>query len=166
MKKVALAFAFILTVSAGFSQQRKRIAKANNITAEQQATLTAKKLTLQLELSKEQTKKIIALYTEVAKQRKAQGTQMKKEREASVKNNKEQARKQRRPRPNFETANTRLDQRIEFKVQMKKILTPEQFEKFTKLQKRKVGVAKKRMAGKKQQMIKNKKMRKRSKGKF
>ena len=169
MKKVALALAFIFTVSAGFYQQRKRMAKKNNMTPEQVATLSAKKLTLQLDLSKDQTRKITALYTDMAKQRKVKGDKMRKEAEASraklAKNKKDDVRRQRRPRADFETTNEALDNRIAFQAKMKKILTSEQYEKFSILQKRKVGKAKKMMAGKKKKMAKNKKMKKRGKGK-
>jgi Spy/CpxP family protein refolding chaperone len=168
MKKVALALAFILTVSAGFSQQRKRMAKANNMTPEQHATLLVKRMALQLDLTKVQTRKITALYTDMAKQRKVKGDKMRKEAEASksklAKNKKQNIRKKRRPRADFETANAALDNRIAFQAKMKKILTPEQYEKFTKLQKRRVKGAKKKMLAKKK-MGKKKKMRKRRKGK-
>ena len=94
---------------------------------------------------------------------------MRKEAEASraklAKNKKDDVRRQRRPRADFETANEALDNRIAFQAKMKKILTSEQYEKFSKLQKRKVGKAKKMMAGKKKKMAKNKKMKKRGKGK-
>lgn len=196
MKKIAFTLAFIFTVSAGFSQQRKRMAKVDTMTLEQRATLSAKKMALQLDLTKDQTKKITALYTEMGKQRKEKGDKMRKEAMASraklakikkeSKDNadfkvrvgkaiksgelkKEDATLMRRGRGrtkiDFDTANEALDNRIEFQSKMKNILTPEQYQKFTKLQKRKVGKAKKMKAAKKQKMAKNKKMRKRGKGK-
>lgn len=190
MKKVALAFAFILTVSAGFSQQRKRMAKADNMTPEQRATLSVKRMALQLDLSKNQTQEITALYTDMAKQRKVKGDKMRNDAVASrgklakIKKNsksnvdfkervgkaiksgelkKEDVNRMRR-RVDFDTANDALDNRIEFQAKMKKVLTPEQYKKFTKLQKRKVGKAKKKM-GSKKRMDSKKKMRKRGKGK-
>jgi protein CpxP len=187
MKKIAFALAFILTASAGFSQQRKRMGKADMMTPEQRATLTVKRMALQLDLTKDQTQKITALYTEMGTQRKVKGDQMRKDALASraklakiKKESKDKADfkermgraiksgelkkedvKRMRRRVDFDTANTALDNRIEFQAKMKKILNPEQYEKFTKLQKRKIGKAKKKMASK----MKNKKMRKRGKEK-
>jgi protein CpxP len=184
MKKVALVFAFILTVSAGFSQQRKRMGKADNMTPEQRATLSVKRMALQLDLSKNQTQEITALYKDMAKQRKVKGDKMRNDAVASrgklakikkdSKNNvdfkervgkaiksgelkKEDVNRMRR-RVDFDTANNALDNRIEFQARMKKVLNPEQYKKFTKLQKRKVNTAKKKMGSKN-------KMRKRGKGK-
>ncbi|WKD84974.1 hypothetical protein KCTC32516_00311 [Polaribacter huanghezhanensis] len=190
MKKIAFALAFILTASAGFSQQRKRMAKADMMTPEQRATLSVKRMALQLDLTKDQTQKITALYTEMGTQRKVKGDQMRKEAMASrdkiakiKKESKDRAdfkekvgkaiksgelkkeglKRRRGKRVDFDTANKALDNRIEFQAKMKKILSPEQYEKFTKLQKRKVGKLKKKMASK----MKNKKtkMSKRGKGK-
>lgn len=193
MKKVALALAFIFTVSAGFSQQRKRMARNNNMTPEQRATLTAKKLTLQLDLSKDQTRKITALYKDMAKKRKVKVDKKKKDAMASraklakiKKQSKDNAdfkarvqkelkagrlqkedvalmrRGHRRAKVNFETANKALDNRIEFQSKMKKILSPEQYQKFTKIQKRNASMAKKKLAVRKGKMAKkNKKAKKR-----
>lgn len=194
MKKLALALALIFTVSAGFSQQRKRMARNNNMTPEQRATLTAKKLTLQLDLSKDQTRKITALYTKMAKERKAKGDKMKKGAMASKaklakikkqsKNNadfKERVQKELkagrlqkedvallrrgrgRAKVDFDTANKALDNRIEFQSKMKKILSPEQYQKFTKIQKRNASMVKKKMAARKGKMAKKKKMAKKRK---
>lgn len=188
MKKVAFAFAFILTVSVGFSQQRKRMGKTNNMTLEQRVTLSVKKMALQLDLSKNQTQKITAFYTDMAKQRKVKRGKMRNNAVASrgklakIKKNskdnvdfKERVRKaiksgelkkedvnRMRQKVDFETANDALDNRIEFQAKMKKVLNPEQYKKFTKLQKRKVNTAKKKMDSKNK--MKNK-MRKRQKGK-
>jgi len=188
MKKVAFVFVFIFIVSAGFSQQRKRMDKADNMTPEQRVTLSVKKMALQLDLSKDQTQKITALYTDTAKQRKVKGDKIRNDAIASrgklanikkeSKDNadfkervgkaiksgelkKEDVNRMRR-KVDFDTANDALDNRIEFQSKMKKVLTPEQYKKFTKLQKRKVINAKKKMGSKNK--IKNK-MRKREKGK-
>jgi len=188
MKKVAFVFVFIFIVSAGFSQQRKRMDKADNMTPEQRVTLSVKKMALQLDLSKDQTQKITALYTDTAKQRKVKGDKMRNDAIASrgkLANIKKESKdnadfKERvgkaiksgelkkeddnrmRRKVDFDTANDALDNRIEFQSKMKKVLTPEQYKKFTKLQKRKVINAKKKMGTKNK--MKNK-MRKREKGK-
>ena len=200
MKKLALTLAFIFTVSAGFSQKGKRMARNNAMTPEQRATLTAKKLTLQLGLSKDQTRKITALYSKMAKERKARADKMKKNALASraklakikkqSKNNadfKERVQKELkagrlqkedvallrkrrgRVKVDFETANRALDNRIEFQSKMKKILSSEQYQKFTKIQKRNALLLKKKMVvrkgkmAKKSKMTKKRKMRKRGK---
>ncbi len=188
MKKIALVLAFIFTVSAGYSQQRKRMGRVDSMTPEQRATLSVKRMALQLDLSKDQTTKITALYTEMGKQRKVKGDQMRKDAMASKtklakikkesKDNadfKEKVEKaiksgelkkgdlnKMRRRVDFDSANKALDNRIEFQSKMKNILTPEQYEKFTKLQKRKMGDAKKRMGAKNKMKGK---MKKRGKGK-
>ena len=183
MKKIALVLAFIFTVSAGYTQQRKRMGRVDTMTPEQRVTLSVKRMALQLDLSKDQTKKITALYTEMGKQRKAKGDQMRKDAMASKtklakikkesKDNadfKEKVEKaiksgelkkgdlnRKRRRVDFDSANKVLDNRIEFQSKMKNILTAEQYEKFKKLQKNKMGKAKGRMAEKR-------KMKKRGSG--
>ena len=80
MKKIALVLAFIFTVSAGFSQQRKRmVRKTDQMSTEQRTTLAVKKLTLALDLDKSQAKKIHKLYSKRAKVRMEKGAKMKKE---------------------------------------------------------------------------------------
>lgn len=80
MKKVALLLAFILTVSAGFSQQRKRmVRKTDNMSTEQRTTLTVKRLTLALDLTKDQANKVSKLYSKMSKVRTEKGMQMRKE---------------------------------------------------------------------------------------
>lgn len=71
MKKILFLLAFVLTVSSGFSQKRKRMHRADNMTPEQRTTLAVKKLTLALDLDKSQAKKVKALYTKMAKKRMA-----------------------------------------------------------------------------------------------
>ena len=83
MKKIALVLAFIFTVSAGYSQQRKRMGRVDSMTPEQRVTLSVKRMALQLDLSKDQTTKITALYIEMGKQRKVKGDQMRKDAMAS-----------------------------------------------------------------------------------
>ena len=182
MKNIAFVLAFLLTVSAGYSQQRKRMAKADVMTPEQRATLSVKRMALQLDLSKDQTTKITALYTEMGKQRKVKGDQMRKEALASrtklaeLKKNskdnadfkekvekaiksgkltKEDVARMKRARVDFNTANEALDNRIEFQAKMKQILSPEQYGKFRKLQKNRMGKAKGKMA--KERKMKNRK---------
>ncbi len=80
MKKIALVLVFILTVSAGFSQQRKRmVRKTDKMSTEQRTTLAVKKLTLALDLDQSQAKKVQKLYSKMAKVRMEKGAKMKKE---------------------------------------------------------------------------------------
>jgi hypothetical protein len=172
MKKVALLLAFIFTVSSGFSQQRKKMRKAEHMTPEQRTTLTVKKLTLALDLDKAQARKVKALYEKMSKER----TKMMKERrdnsmekreklmkiKKSSKDNadfkrkvekaikegklkKEDLRRTKRRRPNYEAQNKALDHMIALQTEMKKILTKEQYEKFKKLKKRRMHSAKDKM---------------------
>ncbi|NVK52966.1 MAG: hypothetical protein HWD85_08530 [Flavobacteriaceae bacterium] len=184
MKKVALLLAFIFTVSAGFSQQRKRMHKADNLTPQQRTTLNVKRLVVALDLTKEQTNKIERLYTKMAnkrmqhmqKNRKKNAVvkekmlkikkaskdraDFKKRVEIAIKNGelkKEDLQIARRRGVNFDTANRALDNRIELQSQMKKILTAEQYKKFKNLKKRRLAKTKKRkMAMKKRTEMKRK----------
>lgn len=171
MKKVALLLAFIFTVSAGFSQQRKRMHRADNLTPQQRTTLNVKRLALALDLTKDQTNKVAKLYSKmanermqhiqknrkknaVAKEKLMKIKKVSKDRadfkrrvEAAIKKGelkKEDLRKMRRRQVDFETANKALDKRIEFQSKMKRILTPEQYKKFKNLKKYKVAKTKKR----------------------
>ena len=171
MKKAAFLLAFLLTVSAGFSQQRKRMAKkADHMTLKQRTTLAVKKLTLTLDLSSDQAKKITSLYTKMGKQKmekmkkvKAKNAQT-REKIAKIKKaskdkadfkmrvqkavkkgelKKEDLGKMRRRRGgDFDSKNQALDHMIAFQNSMKKILTKEQYQKFKKLKMHRAKTAK------------------------
>ena len=190
MKKVLFLLAIIFTTSSAFSQKGKRMHQANNMTLEQRTTLAVKKLTLALELDKKQAKKIEALYSKMAKNRMEKGQKMRKESmvkrekmmkikkaskdradfkrrvEKAVKDGelkKEDLRMQRRRKTNFDAQNKALDHMIALQSEMKKILTPEQFEKFKKMKKRRVKSAKNKM-GKRKKVMKKRKMEKHHQG--
>lgn len=190
MKKVLFLLAIIFTTSSAFSQKRKRMYQANNLTSKQRTTLAVKKLTLALELDKKQAKKVAVLFNKMAKNRLEKGQKMRKESmekreklmkikkaskdradfkrrvEKAVKNGelkKEDLRMQRRRKPNFEAQNKALDQMIALQSEMKKILTPEQFEKYKKMKKRRVKSAKHKM-DKRKKVMKKRKMEKHHKG--
>lgn len=192
MKKIAVTLVLIFTVSIGYSQERRMMNKRTQMTPEQQATIMAKKLALQLDLNKDQTRKITSLYTNMAKDRKAKGMKMRKEATAereklmkikkSSKNNadfkmkvekavkegkikKESLRRGKTRRQiDYASANKALDNRLDFQNKMKRILTPEQYQKFKKLQKNRVAKVNKHQKGmKKRKMQKKGKMQKRSK---
>lgn len=192
MKKVAILLALIFTVSAGFSQQRKRTARvADNMTAEQRTTLAVKKLTLALDLDKSQAKKIQSLYSKMGKVRMEKGKKMRKEgmvkREKMMKIKKaskdgadykkrigvaikkgelkrEDLGRRRAKVIDFDTANKALDTRIDFQNKMKKILNPSQYASFKKFQKRKGPKSqKRRKVMKTKKTVKKGKMQKRAK---
>lgn len=154
MKKVIFLLAFILTVSSGFSQKRKKMHQANNMTPEQRTTLAVKKLTLALDLDKGQAKKVAVLFTKMAKKRKAKGQKVRKEmmakREKMMKERKEgKHQKERKGKmrvkkrgQNFDAQNNALDHMIALQSEMKKILTKEQYAKFKKMKKRRIKSAK------------------------
>ena len=172
MKKLALALAFIFTVSAGFSQQKRKMRKADHMTPEQRTTLTVKKLTLALELDKAQARKVKALYekmgqerAKMAKVRKSDAMKKREELMKIKKSSKDKAdfkrkvekavkegklkkedlRRVKKRRPSYETQNKALDRMIALQSEMKKILTKEQYEKFKKMSKRRMHTAKEKM---------------------
>jgi len=149
MKKlvlVALAL-FALQVTAQDKKEDKkelrkeRMERFKNIKPEEMAKLQTKKMTLALDLTEAQEKKVEALNIKNAKIRKAEF----KKRKTLGKSNKNisQVEKLRR-------ANSKLDAKIATKRAMKKILTPEQYEKYSK-------TAKKRKLRKKRGKMKHKK---------
>ena len=170
MKKIVFLLAFILTVSSGFSQKRKRMQQANNMSPEQRTTLAVKKLTLTLDLDKNQAKKVHNLYSKMAKARMGKRQEMRKEGmakreemmkikkasknradfkkriEKAIKEGKlkkeDLGRKRMRKGPDFDAQNKALDHMIAMQSEMKKILTKEQYTKYKKMQKHRVKTAK------------------------
>lgn len=144
MKKIAsiliLVFAFTLTTQA---QKRGKRMQKEQMTVAQQATLAVKKMTLALELSEAQQRKVTPLISAQITDRRAQFEKMKKFKESKKKPTADER---------FQHQNERLDKQIAFQKQMKSILNKDQFEKFQKMAK-----AKKR--GVKQKMNKRRKMR-------
>lgn len=150
MKKLAsilvLVFAFTLTTQA--QKKRKRVQK-DPMTVEQQATLAVKKMTLALELSDAQQRKIKPLITAQITDRRAQFEQMKKLKESKKKPTADER---------FKYQNERLDKQIAFQKEMKSILNKEQYEKFEKMSAMRKRGAKKKMAQrKKMKMLKERK---------
>ena len=97
--------------------------KMANLSAENRATLMSKKMTLKLDLSKEQQAKVYQLFLEKTQKRKDP-----KLTKQETKPTKEMS---------FETLNKRLDQKIAFKAEMKSILTKEQYARWSKMSSRK-----------------------------
>lgn len=141
MKKIAsilvLVFAFTLTTEA---QKKGKRMQREQLTVEQQTTLAVKKMTLALELSDAQQRKVTPLIAQQISDRRAKFEQMKKMREAKKKPTAEER---------FKFQNERLDKQIAFQKEMKSILNKEQFEKFEKTTRALKRGAKKKMAQRK-----------------
>jgi len=97
--------------------------KTANLSAENRATLMSKKMTLKLDLSKEQQAKVYQLFLEKTQKRK------------DSKRHKQETKLTKEMR--FETLNNRLDQKIAFKTEMKSILTKEQYTRWSKMSSKK-----------------------------
>lgn len=122
MKKLILAIALVATTLT-FAQDRKQ--GREKLTPEQQTELQVKKMTLELDLDAKQQKEIKAILLEQAKKREAKMAEMKAKREKGEKPSADEK---------FEMKNKMLDNQIENKAQMKKILKPEQFAKWEEKQ--------------------------------
>lgn len=118
MKKLILA-AVLVVSTLTFAQERGR--KGEKLTPEQQTELQVKKMTLELDLDAKQQKEVKAILLENAKKREAKMTEMKAKRENGEKPSADEK---------FAMKNKMLDNQIEHKAQMKKILKPEQFQKW------------------------------------
>jgi len=180
MKKLAsillLVFAFTFTAQAQRGQRGDKMRKMERMTPEQKVTLTVKRLTLKLDLTKDQAKKVSTLFSKMSKNRMAKVRKMKKShgetraklakvkkgskdnadfkkkvaklvKEGKIK--REDLGKMRKRGGDFNTQNQALDHQIAFQNSMKKILTKEQYEKFKKLKKHRVKKSKHMMAKKK-----------------
>ena len=181
MKNIAsilvVVFAFTFTAQA---QRPNRAQMGSNLTPEQRTTLAVKKMALQLDLTKDQMKKVSDLYAVKGKERAAMVQKIMKERAgtrtelakikteskdqadfkrrvaSAVKDGKIQKGSMQRMRPvaDFESQNKALDAQLDFQNKMQKILTPVQYEKFKKMRNGKMKMAKNKMT--KNRMAKNK----------
>lgn len=131
MRKIMIAAVMLVSLAAfaqrGEEPSRREMAK--NLTSEEIATLQTKKITLALALDDAQAKKVYPLMLGQAQDRK-QLQEARNDREKGTKLTEEQR---------YEMTNKRLDKQIAMQNQMKKILTEEQFEKFTKMNHRRGG---------------------------
>ncbi|GGG90381.1 hypothetical protein GCM10011416_03690 [Polaribacter pacificus] len=189
MKNIASILVVLLAFSFTAEAQRSNRARmGSNMSPEQSSTLTAKKMALQLDLSKDQINKVAKLFEEKAKQRaeaaherakKVADTRIKiakikkdskdnadfkKRVVAEVKDGKMQRRGTARGRSgaDFNSKNKALDAQLDFKAKIKKILTPVQYEKFQKLSKTRVKKAKGKMTKKRMAKGKSSKNKKSS----
>ncbi|MBL7561195.1 hypothetical protein JAO71_15455 [Olleya sp. YSTF-M6] len=141
MKKLAIIALALITFQANAQDKKEqrqdnrkeKMEKRMQLEPEEMAELQTKKMTLHLDLTDAQQKKVMALNLEHAKKRKeAMKSRLEaKDKEEKVKPTKEEKLKR---------ANQRLDDQIATKREMKSILSAEQYEKWEKSQtKRKHG---------------------------
>ena len=136
VKIIVLVFAFTFTAQA----QKKRENRASKLTIEQQTTLAVKKMTLALDLSDKQQQQIKPIV--MAKMT---------DRQAFIENRKVAKENNEKPTSDqiFAIKNKQLDNQIIIKNSIKNILNKEQFERFEKMQKNRMRMAKHKMKGKK-----------------
>ncbi len=125
MRKLSLFMIMLISISA-FSQQKNQKQKADrnnmaDMSAEEEATLQTKKLTLLLDLNQAQQQEIKKLNKEKAEQRKAIMAAHKKMRAEDSEKFKENS---------FERKNARLDRELAHQERIKQILNEEQFKKW------------------------------------
>lgn len=148
MKKIVsvllLVFAVVFTTDA---QHKRKKMRKERMTPEQHATLAVKKMTLHLELSDAQQRKIKPLLLAQAKEKHAMLKKMKE-----AKDKKEQISAEKK----FKKASAHLDRQIAFQRKMKTILNAEQYEKFKKMH----NARKRMMKRRKGEALKRMKMRK------
>ena len=124
---IALALITIQVSAQNRNQGERRGARMEqgqrnkDFTPEEIAQLQTKKMTLHLDLTVSQQKQIEKLHLENAKERQSRM----EERQTKMKEDR------------LSMMNERLDRQIEMKAKMKKILNPEQFEKWETMQTRK-----------------------------
>ncbi len=127
MKKIFIAMFAIASISAMAQEgpQRGRQNNMEDLTPEQVATLQTKKMTLALDLSKAQQEAVHKIQLENA-------TLMRAKREEGRKLQEGEKPAKRTQEERFARQNERLDHQIAQKEKMKKILSPEQYEKWEK----------------------------------
>ncbi len=127
MKKLIVVALLSLTIT-GIAQEKKNRMEVERpeFTAQQQNELQVKKLTLELDLTAKQQKEISEIVSKQQVKREAMRTEMK---------NKKAENKKLTSDEKFVLKRNMLDEKIAQKEQMKKILTPEQLEKWEKMSK-------------------------------
>lgn len=123
------------------SPPEKRMERMNKLTAEQQATLWSKKMTLELDLNDTQEQQLYALVLNKANTHKKRRANRPKERPNSEEK--------------YQMQVDLLEEKIAMKKAMKSILTAEQYGLWEKSQKKKELMKKKHLKGKKKQKNKH-----------
>lgn len=127
MKKIVL-MAILVTGIVAFAQNGKRGQGRERFTPEQRTELRVKQMTLDLDLTDKQQVEIKKLLAEREMSRTTKMEEMKKMKEEGAKPTTDER---------FEMQKKRLDDQIDFKNKMKKILSKEQIEKWEETQKHK-----------------------------
>ncbi|PIE49294.1 MAG: hypothetical protein CSA39_03365 [Flavobacteriales bacterium] len=124
MKKIILSGVLILFVLMAFAQEKaQQERRGKQFTAEQRATLLTKKMQLHLDLSSDQYKKLLTVNTDFLNKK-----QMAME-------NRESDGREISKEGKFDMLNAKMDARIAYQNEVKKILNEEQFEKYLKMPK-------------------------------
>lgn len=125
MKKLIVVALLSLSIS-GFAQEKKNRMNEERpqMTAQQQNELQVKKLTLELDLTAQQQKEIAKIVEQKQKKREAMRSEFKTKKAEEKKLTSDEK---------FVLKRNMLDEQIAHKNEMKKILTPEQFEKWEKM---------------------------------
>lgn len=114
MKKLIVTIVLVIS-SLSFAQEKSKLSP------EQQTELQVKKMTLDLDLDANQQKEIRTILLENAKKREAKKMALKEKMAKGQKPTSDEK---------FEMKSKMLDDKIEHKAQLKKILKPEQFQKW------------------------------------
>lgn len=133
MKKLVILALALITFQANAQdkkenkrgENKERLEKRMELEPQEMAELQTKKMTLHLDLTEAQQKKVMALNTENAKKRKES---MVKRSEAKKNGERTKPTKEEK----LKMMNTKLDAQIDSKRSMKDILTVEQYEKWQK----------------------------------
>ena len=118
---LAILFVFMMTAQA---QKKEKKQEKEKLSIAQQTTLSVKKMTLKLDLTAAQQRKITPLITAQLTDK----NNMREKRRTAKKNKKRPTADER-----YKMANARLDKEIAFKKSMKEILNEVQFAKFEKM---------------------------------
>ena len=111
-------------------EKRKELRKSlESLTAEQRAELKTKRMTLHLDLTQAQQKKMQEIHLELENKR----AQLKEKVEKESKED------------TYKKVASRLDEKIVLKKKIKELLTEQQFEKFEKMKHRRKGLQKRRL---------------------
>lgn len=114
MKKLIVTIVLVIS-SLSFAQEKSKLSP------EQQAELQVKKMTLDLDLDTKQQNEIKSILLEQNKKRATKIAELKDKKKQGVKLSADEK---------FDLKNNMLDEKIEHKARMKKILKPEQFQKW------------------------------------
>ena len=137
MKKIIA----ILVMTLGFTlvtmaQEHRKERSENSMTVNQKTELAVKKMTLKLDLTADQQQKITPFLAKQIAERKTTKAKIKEMRKNKQKPSSDER---------FKMMSAKLDNQIAFKTEMRRILNPQQYERFEKISERKMQRIKKKM---------------------